>query len=199
MNNIVKYAQAKNISISEVARRVGMHGHTLRRYTRGECEVKKDLAIKLAEVFGCMPSEILGLEPANPDQTIGKIPLYGAASAGPWNGAAAMSRAIDHIGRPSFLMSQDNAYGVFVIGTSMEPRFRAGEILFVDPDAPVRQGCDVVVQLNTDGELTAIAKQFKSMDDTQLRLHQLNPDEDLTISRDQVVAVHPVQGTWMRM
>jgi len=110
-----------------------------------------------------------------------------------------MSRAIDHIGRPSFLMSQDNAYGVFVIGTSMEPRFRAGEILFVDPDAPVRQGCDVVVQLNTDGELTAIAKQFKSMDDTQLRLHQLNPDEDLTISRDQVVAVHPVQGTWMRM
>jgi len=199
MNNILKFAQAKGISISELARRVDMHGHTLRRYTRGECEVKKDLAIKLAEVFGCMPSEVLGLEPANPDQTIGKIPLYGAASCTFVDGAAAMSRAIDHIGRPSFLMSQDNAYGVFVIGTSMEPRFKTGEILFVDPDAPVRQGCDVVVQLNTDGDLTAIAKQFQSMDDTQLKLHQLNPDEDLSIPREHVVAVHPVQGSWMRL
>ena len=64
MNNILKFAQAKGISISELARRVDMQGHTLRRYTREECEVKKDLAIKLAEVFGCMPSEVLGLEPA---------------------------------------------------------------------------------------------------------------------------------------
>jgi len=197
-NNILHLARSKNISISELARRIKMEPHTLRRYTRGEGEPKIDLANKLAEVFGCMPSEVLGLEQVT-GNPIGKMPLYGPVAAGMFDGQTCMDRAIDHIGRPSFMISQENAYAVFVVGNSMEPRFKTGEVLFVDPDAPVRQGCDVVVQINNNGELTAVAKEFQSWDDDTLTLHQLNPDKVLKIDRKQITAVHSVQGTWMRM
>lgn len=199
-NNILNLARSKSISISELARRIDMEPHTLRRYTRGETEPKSDLALKLADVFGCMPSEVLGLEPVG--DPIGKMPLYGPVAAGHFNGQTCMDKAVDHIGRPSFLISKENAYAVFVVGESMEPRFKAGEVLFVDPDAPIRQGSDVVVQINLDenyGELTAVTKEFKSWDNDTLTLHQLNPDKLITIARNQITAIHSVQGTWMRM
>ena len=80
----------------------------------------------------------------------------------------------------------------------MEPRFKPGEILYVDPDVPIRQGADVVVQLNNDGELTAVVKQYKNADDSKVRLAQLNPDKEIAFDKNMVTALHAVQGSWIR-
>ena len=197
MNKISELARMKGISISELARRCDMEPHTLRRYARGESEPKSELAVKLAEIFGCMPTEVLGLEPLE-TAPLGKIPLYGPVNAGFWDGETAMDKAVDHIARPSFIMGQSNAYAVFVVGSSMEPRFKPGEILYVDPDVPIRQGADVVVQLNNDGELTAVVKQYKNADDSKVRLAQLNPDKEIAFDKNMVTALHAVQGSWIR-
>ena len=197
MNKIQHLARIRGISISELARRCEMEPHTLRRYARGESEPKPDLAVRIAEIFGCMPTEVLGLEPLE-TEPLGKIPLYGPVNAGFWDGETAMDKAVDHIARPSFIMGQSNAYAVFVVGSSMEPRFKPGEILYVDPDVPIRQGADVVVQLNNDGDLTAVVKTFKSADDRGLRLEQINPAIPILFEKSIVTAVHAVQGTWMR-
>ena len=95
-------------------------------------------------------------------------------------------------------MAEANAYAVFVVGTSMEPRFNTGEILYVDPSAPVRRGPDVVVQINDDGELRAVVKQFKNADDKLVRVEQLNPRKEITFDKNTVTALHAVQGSWIR-
>tara|TARA_R100000234_G_C4996463_1_gene178199 strand:+ start:758 stop:1354 length:597 start_codon:yes stop_codon:yes gene_type:complete len=197
MNKISELARIKGISISELARRCDMEPHTLRRYARGESEPRSDLAVRLADIFGCMPTEVLGLEPLE-TEPLGKIPLYGPVNAGTWDGETAMDRAVDHIARPSFLMGQSNAYAVFVVGSSMEPRFNAGEILYIDPDVPIRQGADVVVQLNHDGELTAVVKRFISTDNSGVRLKQLNPALPISFDKEVVTSIHAVQGSWLR-
>ena len=174
-----------------------MEPHTLRRYARGESEPKPDLAIALAEIFGCMPAEVLGLEPIE-TEPLGKIPLYGPVSTGVWGDQTDMDKAVDHIARPSFLLGQSDAYAVFVVGSSMEPRFNTGEILYVDPSAFIRQSADVVVRLNHDGALTAVVKRFLSADDNGVKLEQLNPSVPVAFGKEVVISIHAVQGSWMR-
>tara|TARA_R110001606_G_scaffold99306_1_gene219135 strand:+ start:118 stop:714 length:597 start_codon:yes stop_codon:yes gene_type:complete len=198
MNNILTLSKKVGISISEVARRIDMQPHTLRRYARGDSEPKLELANKIAEIFGCTATEVLGIETVA-GHPLGKIPLYGSASAGLGSDITNMDRAVDHINRPSFLISQANAYAVFVVGESMEPRFRSGEVLFVDPDAPVRKGADVIVQTIEDEELTAIIKTYISSDDHDLKLQQLNPNKELLIPKTKVTSIHAVQGSWYRL
>ncbi len=60
-----------------------------------------------------------------------------------------------------------------VRGASMEPKFREGELIFVDPLAPVSHGKFVVVRLEASGEVTF--KQWIEEEGKQY-LKTLNPD-----------------------
>ena len=101
MNNIDKLTRVMGISLSELARRVDMEPHTLRRYARNETQPKAELALKLATIFGCDPAEVMGF--ATPEQLpLSKIPLYGSAEAGIGSDITDMDRAIDHVDRPPF-------------------------------------------------------------------------------------------------
>jgi len=60
---------------------------------------------------------------------------------------------VQYIDRPDNLRGVPGAYGVYVTGTSMEPRYHPGEILHVHPGRPVLPGAYVIVQKrNTDGD-----------------------------------------------
>jgi phage repressor protein C with HTH and peptisase S24 domain len=186
------------ISISELASRIKMQPHTLRRYSRNESQPKPDLAMKLATVFGCDPAEVLGLTVRNNNIPLAKIPLYGSAEAGPGADITDMDRAIDHISRPPFLLSATNAYAIFVVGESMSPRFRSGEIVYVDPAVPVRTGGDAIIQMaDNKGNLTAIIKEFVAQDDDKLSLFQHNPNKKLKIPTSNVTSIHGIRGMYV--
>src|SRR5580704_5199925 len=84
---------------------------------------------------------------AGPVRFAGKIPLYGQAEGGadgqfPLNGSL-----INEIDAPPPLAGVSGAYAVMVVGTSMEPRYFAGEAVYVNPRVPVRAGDFVVAQI----------------------------------------------------
>ena len=70
-----------------------------------------------------------------------------------------------------------------VRGASMEPKFREGELIFVDPRAPVEHGKFVVVRLEESNEVT-----FKQLilEEGKKFLKTLNPDWP-----DRIVSVTP--------
>lgn len=196
MNNIDKLARHMGVSIGELARRVGMEPHTLRRYARNESQPKPELALKLAAVFGCDPGEVLGF--TTPEKIpLSRIPLYGSAEAGLGSDITNMDRAIDHIDRPSFLLSASSAYAVYVIGESMEPRFRPGEIVYVDPAVPIRAGVDVIVQMADEDKLTAIVKEYSGSNDDAIIFKQYNPEKKITIEKFRVTSIHLIRGIYI--
>jgi phage repressor protein C with HTH and peptisase S24 domain len=127
------------------------------------------------------------------------IPLMGQIEAGP-NGKFVMNgQKIADIFCPPGLENVPNAYAVRVYGTSMEPRYKAGETVWLNPQAPVRSGDDVVVQLRpeVDGdEMASYIKEFRSRSSKVLRLWQHNPEEgepkELEFENDDVFSVHKV-------
>ena len=75
----------------------------------------------------------------------------------------------------------------------MEPRYRAGEIVFVNPTRPPRRGDDVVIQVEVDGELSGYIKEFIQESDDKLVVSQFNPDKKITFRRETVRSVHVIE------
>lgn len=127
-----------------------------------------------------------------------KLKVLGMVECGPdgwslWNGDV-----IDRIPRPANLAGAPKAYAVYVVGDSMEPRYYAGELLFVHPGRPVSIGSFVLVQIRPDeGEAAprAIVKRLARRSPTKLVLEQFNPPKKFDIQTEDIVSVHVVVGT----
>ena len=125
---------------------------------------------------------------------LGRIPLYGQAVGGadgqfPLNGSL-----ITEVAAPPSLAGVTGAYAVMVVGTSMEPRYFAGEAVFVNPRLPVRVGDFVVAQIAADeGEPPlAYVKRYVGQNEKAIRLEQLNPPKKLGFAADRVVSIHRI-------
>jgi len=129
---------------------------------------------------------------------VSSIPLMGQSITGPNGRFILNGQQIGRLFCPPGLEGVEGAYGVRVYGTSMEPRFRAGETVWINPHEPVRSGDDVVVQILTDEENTfeSYIKQFVSRSSSVLRLLQLNPDEgeeaELDFPANSVFSIHKI-------
>ncbi|WP_084368891.1 S24 family peptidase [Rhizobium sp. RU36D] len=126
------------------------------------------------------------------------VPLLGQAATGP-NGMFVLNGAeVGRLFTPPMLEGVAGAYGVRVFGTSMVPRYVAGETVWINPHEPVRQGDDVVVQILTDveNERQSYIKQFVSQSSKVTRLLQHNPEEgeekELIFPTDRVFSVHKI-------
>jgi phage repressor protein C with HTH and peptisase S24 domain len=123
-----------------------------------------------------------------------RIPAYGQAVGGR-DGEFILNgnRIVDILAPPS-LQGVPDAYAVYVVGDSMEPRYFAGEAVFVNPRLPVRRGDFVVAQIAVEaGEPPhAYIKRFVARDARILRLEQFNPRKMLTFPAARVISVHRI-------
>jgi phage repressor protein C with HTH and peptisase S24 domain len=125
----------------------------------------------------------------------GTVPAYGQARGGkdgqfPLNG----NRVADVLAPPS-LANVPDAYAVYVVGSSMEPRYFAGECVFVNPKLPLVKGCFVVAQILPKHEgdpPDAYIKRYVNQDAKVLRLEQFNPRKTLSFAADKIVSVHRI-------
>ena len=123
-----------------------------------------------------------------------KIPAYGQAVGGR-DGEFILNgnRIVDVLAPPS-LQGVPDAYAVYVVGDSMEPRYFAGEAVFVNPRLPVRRGDFVVAQIAVEpGEPPhAYIKRFVARDARTLRLEQFHPKKTLEFPVGRVISVHRI-------
>lgn len=110
-----------------------------------------------------------------------------------WNGDI-----IDTINMPANLVGVPNAYGVYVVGDSMEPRYQEGEIVHVHPGKPVTVGAYVLVQKRppAPGEPPqAVVKRLLRRSGTKVTLEQLNPHKTIDLKPDDIVSMHRIVGS----
>ncbi|MCW7544867.1 helix-turn-helix transcriptional regulator [Aurantimonas litoralis] len=123
-----------------------------------------------------------------------KIPVYGHAVGGSEGQFPLNGNKIEDVLAPPALRGVRNAYGVMVAGDSMEPRYYAGETVYVNPGVSVRRGDFVVAQIRGDDPATpdAYVKRFVRKNVQSLTLSQFNPEQELTFDADRVVSVHRI-------
>jgi phage repressor protein C with HTH and peptisase S24 domain len=128
------------------------------------------------------------------------IPVFGQAAGG-YEGRFEMNgQKIADVFCPPPLVGIRGAYAVYVFGDSMEPRYFAGETVWLHPYLPVRKGDFVVAQIRGKGPgepLSAYVKQFLGRSSNNgLKLKSLNPGssdtEVLTFPDDDVFSIHKI-------
>ena len=99
--------------------------------------------------------------------------------------------AKEFVERPANLKGAFNAFALYVDGDSMEPRYFAGELLYVNPNRPITKNCFVAVEL-ADGQ--GLIKQFLRRSDDEVVLHQFNPTRDIALKADAVKRIYRITG-----
>ncbi|HLK82006.1 MAG TPA: S24 family peptidase [Xanthobacteraceae bacterium] len=122
------------------------------------------------------------------------IPLYGHAVGGKDGEFILSGNQVSEVLAPPNLSHVPDAYAVYVVGDSMEPRYFAGETVFVNPRLPIGRGSFVVAQISKgqEGEPRAYVKRFVSQDAKRLRLEQYNPKKVLEFPISTVTAIHRI-------
>ena len=119
------------------------------------------------------------------------IPVRSAARGGDDQEMFLADGPIDYIARPHSLLHVRDAYSIYMIGESMTPRFRPGQLLHVNPYKPPRPGTGVVV---TKTDNVVLIKEFVRRSDAMLYLKQYYPAAELEYPLAEIRDIHIVVG-----
>ena len=189
-------------------------GWSLTRYQHYEDRYKRrflpfELARDLEAIFtphGVDSGAVLqlaGIEPGQPvNQRREAAPVRAAAVPaqrdlpvmGTVTGAGfqfVQGEAKEFVERPANLKGVLNALALYMDGDVMEPRYFAGELLYVNPNRPLTRNCFVAVEL-ADGQ--GLIRQFVRRSEEEVVLHQFNPAKDLHLKTGTVKKIYRITG-----
>lgn len=195
-------------SQAELAQRVGVSQPAIMKIEKGETTKSKHFP-KIAQVLNL---ELADLDPAlspgssstgtqltstmkkpqverlKQEQIIGadNLPVFSLAEGGP--GALVLSnQPFRTVKRPHNLQTVEDAFGVLIVGDSMFPEYREGDIAYVDPHIPPRVGDACLFQSDKDGTVEAVIKYLdKSGHHSPDLWHvkQQNPEKRYTLKKE---------------
>src|SRR3546814_6153448 len=101
------------------------------------------------------------LPPFNPHDLPRDVPIHGTAMGGSLEvrlndelsqieETMVVEGVVGYARRPPSIDSNRKSYAIYITGESMEPRYRAGDLVYVDPLSAPSIGTDVIVQLVED-------------------------------------------------
>ena len=196
-------AESHSLSASGLARKAGLDPTSFnksKRYTgAGRARWPSTESIsKALRATGTSLSDFMALvEDRVPDVSeimskyslppLRNVPLLGFAEAGTGgffdDGGFPAGQGWDEVQFPS--SDQDNVYALEVSGSSMEPLYRDGDIIIVQPGGSIRKRDRVVVKTK-EGEV--MAKELSRKTATQIELVSLNPEHE-----DRVIPMKDVE------
>jgi phage repressor protein C with HTH and peptisase S24 domain len=206
---IVARVAELGLSLSELSLKVGKNHAYFQQF------IKRGVPNRLPEDVRARAAEILGLdertlkEMSSPHirfmrdtvvdhrtviRGVEWIPVYGHAVGGKDGEFVLKGNQVSEVLAPPNLSHVPDAYAVYVVGDSMEPRYFAGETVFVNPRLPISRGSFVVAQISKgeEAEPRAYVKRFVSQDAKRLRLEQYSPKKILEFPASAVVAIHRI-------
>jgi phage repressor protein C with HTH and peptisase S24 domain len=221
--------RGKGWSQAELARRVTKAGYQITQggiaqiERRGETEPKS--IVQLAQALGV---SVTWLQSTRGDRTAGvaaddlqlsmlpsggragaraaaapeprqQLQVFASAQGGDEGAMTLSNEPVAWLPRDARLEGVEEAYGCFVSGDSMEPAYEKGNILLVNPRAPVNPGDDVVfMREDKGGTRYVLIKRLVRRNESSWTVKQYNPAKTFTLSRKEWRKAHLVIGKYNR-
>jgi phage repressor protein C with HTH and peptisase S24 domain len=123
------------------------------------------------------------------------VPVMGTAAGNHMHGAFQIEGGIiDYVRRPPALSGTREIYALYVEGTSMEPQFFPGDLIYVHPRKPARAGDAVVVQSRHRGDLPpqATIGIYLRKTEKYVIIRKHNPNAEVQILRNEETLCHKI-------
>lgn len=207
--NAIREARlARGWSQARLAEEAGTSQQTIDRIERGQTQHSRaldDVLDALQLPRNRRPEEINAIVDRMIDDskkpvptTSAGIPLY---SMGFDSRLLSMTSISDHperyIDRPERLQNAPRAYAVSVFAVDeMDPVVREGDILLINPDAPLRLPCEALFRA-AHGE-AVLLRTVTFRGDEGWVVQRWSPKDESAIDREKWPEIHPVVGKWSR-
>jgi len=129
---------------------------------------------------------------AAPAQAQRDLPVMGTVKGESDGFLFVQGEAKEFVERPPNLKGVFNALALYMDSDVMEPRYTAGELLYVNPNRPLTRNCFVAVEL-ADGQ--GLIRQFVRRSEDEVVLHQFNPAKDLHLKAGNVRKIYRITGS----
>ena len=124
-----------------------------------------------------------------------EIPVMGINACNSDNGSFKLDTSIiDYVHRPPARLMTKDLYALYVEGDTMEPRFTAGDLVFVHPHKSVRIGDSVVVQIakTIDEPIEAMIAVLAKRTSHEVFIKKYNPDKIINFDNANIVSIHKI-------
>ncbi|MBI5634968.1 MAG: helix-turn-helix domain-containing protein [Nitrospirae bacterium] len=192
MKTVAEYIKAKReekeLSARELAKTAGITGEHIRYIESGQRKTPSfDIVMKILKALHVDLQEFLqetGYLPVNVEpaslKKMRQIPIISWVTAGRWDAVSDNFPPGDADEWTESDVKGKNVFALRIKGDSMEPEFREGDVVIVNPHVEAKPG-DYVIVKNDEEEATF--KQLKKFGDT-LVLHPLNSRyEDIELKK----------------
>jgi phage repressor protein C with HTH and peptisase S24 domain len=210
--NLLEMLKRNRISLKEASEAIGRNHAFLQQFVhRGSPRLlSEDDRIKLAALLNVpekllrhdahftMPAGDLPLPKStqsiqNSSFATLDLPLLGMAEANKNDHSSFKldTDPIKMVGRPPNLVNVRDAFALYVIGNSMHPRYKQGEMVYVNPRLPCRPGDDVLIKLADD---TILIKELVQFDGQKTIFRQHNPSIEISLGNDDYLQLMRIAG-----
>lgn len=131
----------------------------------------------------------------SPQSMPNDVPVMGTAAGSHVKGAfQLMPGPVDYVRRPPALAMVKGLYSLFVEGTSMEPQFFPGDLIYINPHKPPRFGDAVVIQCHNhqDGEHEGTIGIYTKRNERFVTIAKHNPKAEIDIARETIISIHKI-------
>lgn len=211
-NRVLTRINQLGLSPETVSNRMGMERSYLRKLFEREAQqprletLKKlagalDVSVDWLATGSGDPSGRGGPAPAPEIQTTSQatlpkdVPVMGTAAGSHLRGAFQLEGGIvDYVRRPPALMGTRDIYALYVEGTSMEPQYSPGDLVYVHSHKPPRPGDAVIIQAMSgeNGSMEATIGIYRKQTAEEFVLGKHNPAAEVKIPRRLITVVHKV-------
>lgn len=198
-NRIREFRHQKGWSLQQLADSCGTSRAQIDKLERGERRLTVDWMLRLAAPLDCQPAELLppvkseagALVPAL-TAVSRLIPVRSAARGGGDQEMFLQDGPIDHRPCPSFVEHVRDAYAIYVVGESMVPMYRPGQLLYVNPHRPLTPGRGIVI---TKTSQAVIIKELVKATSFGLIVREYQPKiREFSIPHSEIAEAHSVVG-----
>lgn len=196
------------LDVTELANAIGVSQPAVSQWELGITAPKRRLLGKLAQILKVSPAWLItdddspagnaGGPPLMAGSVAGlalDVPVYGQAVGGSGGDFRLNGQVVDYVRRPPGIANLRNVYALWIMGDSMSPWNKDGDLIYVSPARPPVVGDHVVVQLQdqADGEPgIAMVKLLVGKTPTQLKLSQYNPSREFAVALSKIKSIHKV-------
>lgn len=179
---VKKLTAEQNMSMSELARRVGIAKSAISRYFNGTRELPLNKIGDFASVLHTTPDYLLGME-NEPQTSQGlKIPVLGTVAAG--IPISAVEDILDYEEVPQSWENQGEFFGLRIKGDSMKPDINDGDTVIVRQQSTANNGDVVIALVNGDD---ATCKKFEKLDNGIMLISNNSEYSPMYFSNEEVL------------
>ena len=205
---IREFRKGRGFTMVELASELEVSQPAISQWETGKEPPGRENIKRLAKALGITIATLLGEADAySANATFGAVqaagvtsmpvdvPVFGTAVGGSDGDFSFNGQVVDYVRRPPGVMKLRSMYALWVLGDSMSPWNKNGDLIYVTPARPPVGGDHVVIEMVGAAENEpgiAMVKLLVGKTATQLKLKQYNPEKEFSVALSKVKSVHKV-------